>query len=355
MKRNCIRCGKEFEAKHPSRKYCPGSCKQYAYYERKGMTFGNAVNDAGEEKVAEETESELNETAIEIPAKEEINPVNEIPVKDEQSSITPAIQEKNPGVLPEIEKPEKKSAPESQKQNPEPTITLSMKQLEELLKKVAVPQQPQQEKVIVIEKQVPVQTAVKEVKEEIKPLPVTPQPSPQLQEQKQEPPPEKISEQKSASIFTKENYPNWYYSQWENVNYVNERVKSHFKKLTEFTKRTVDISMVKYISEQMIELVDSLNFRLLPSDYPLANFIKEMTGRINKYVRYLEEEDFKKVKIRIAEDTLAEMKSVIARIGTTAPDVEHSTPKAGNTTGRKYNSYERRAKMREYGIIPKHS
>lgn len=356
MKKNCIRCGKEFEAKHPSRKYCPGSCKQYAYYERKGMNFGNSVNpatDAEEVKAVEDDQiSEENNPVIEIPATEEVNPVMETPVKEEKPFITPFTEEKV-SPLPEIKKPEKTPMLDLPKQKSEPSITLTLEQLESLLAKAK--KENQQEKVVVVEKQILVPAPVKEVKDEIKKpeTVVSPQPNPQKEMPQMNKSIEKVNELKTENIFTKENYPNWYYSQWENVKYVNERVKSHFKKLTEFTKRTVDISMVKYISQKMNDLIESVYFRYLPADYPLTAFIKEMAGRMEKYIRHLENEEIEKVKVGLNEETYLEMKSISAKIGTTAADVNHSTPSA--ETKSTYNRYERRARMRELGFNPKHT
>lgn len=354
MKKNCIRCGKEFEAKHPSRKYCPGSCKQYAYYERKGMTFSNTLNPITEiedvKAVKDDQVQEENSPVIEIPVAEEVNPAMETPVKEEKPSVTPVTKEKLPA-LSEIKKPEKTAMPDLQKQKAEPSITLTLEQLESLLAKAR--KENQQEKVVVVEKQVLVPSPVKEVKDEIKSETVV---TPQLNPQKEKPQPDKSSEKvndlKTENIFTKENYPNWYYSQWENVKYVNERVKSHFKKLTEFTKRTVDISMVKYISEKMNDLIGSVYYRYLPADYPFSAFIKEMAGRMEKYIQRLEDDEIEKVKVGLNEETYLEMKSIITKIGSTAADVNHSTPSAETKSTGTYNRYERRARMRELGFNP---
>ena len=347
MEKNCKRCGKVFTPKHPSREYCGPTCKQYAYFERKGMNFGskaNPVKDTEDVKGVEDERGTMEkEPVFEIPVTEEVNPLNESGVKNEALSITPVTQEKNHVALPEIKNPEKKPAPELPKQKPESSITMTMEQLEMLLKKVA--KENQQEKIVVIEKQVPVMAPAKEVKDEQVKTEVTAAPQPKPEPQKNE---------SEVNIFTKERHPNWYYSHWENVNYVNERLKSHFKKLTELTKRYVDISVVKYISEQMNSLTDSIYFKCLPANYPFTGFIKEMDGRIEKYVRYLEEEEIEKVKIKLPVETYIEMKAIIAKIGTSVPDALHSVPNAETESPRKYNSYEHRAKMREHGIIPKH-
>lgn len=296
MKKNCERCGTEFEPKHPSRKYCSSTCKQYAYFERNGMSFGNTVNpvkDTEKEKVAEDTRA-TEENVVETQTSEAVNPVNETGVKKESPSITPVTQEKNSVIPKKKEKPEIKSTPSIQEKQ---TVNITLEQLERILKKVA-----------------------------------NPQPEPQKEKQKSFP--DKLSERanngSSANIFTRENFPNWYYSQWENIKYVNERMKSHFKKLTELTKRTVDISVIKYITKQINDLVGTVYFEYLPVDYPFTNFIKELAKRMIEYVKYLEKEEIEKVKIKINEEKYMEMKAIIAQIGTTVPDVNHSIPPEEN-------------------------
>jgi hypothetical protein len=39
MEKNCLYCGKELQFKRSTRKYCPGSCKQLAYYKRQGQSL----------------------------------------------------------------------------------------------------------------------------------------------------------------------------------------------------------------------------------------------------------------------------------------------------------------------------
>ncbi len=350
MKKNCERCGTEFEPRHPSRKYCSSTCKQYAYFERNGMSLGNSVK--AEVKAAEDNpEPEQNEQVIEIPVTQQIKP-EETSVKDEQFPITPITEEKIPVLS------EKKIEPAPVKQNTEPSITMTMDQLEALLKKVA--KDNQQEKVVVIEKHVPVIAPVKEVNEEVQPVTViTPQPKPEPQKERPKSFLDKLSERvndgNGVNSFTKDHYPNWSFSQWDNVKCVNERVKNHFKKLVEFTKRPVDISVVKFITKQMNDLVGGFYFKYLPADYPFTDFVEDLAERMIEYVKYLEKEEIEKVKIKISEEKYIEMKAIIAQIGTTVQDVDHSTPTASSTGSRSFNRYERRAKLREWGINPKNT
>lgn len=65
--KNCKRCGKEFDPRHPSREYCSSTCKQYAYFERKN----NAPAQDKDELAGEQQKK--NEEKIEI----DVNPVSE--------------------------------------------------------------------------------------------------------------------------------------------------------------------------------------------------------------------------------------------------------------------------------------
>jgi hypothetical protein len=151
-----------------------------------------------------------------------------------------------------------------------------------------------------------------------------------------------------GSQFIKENYPQWSYSDWNNVKWVNERLKSYFRKLMHYSKKWIYVKDVKKLSEQVKEMMNSFYFRYLPKDYPFTDFVTDMSGKLQRVLVELEKNKTEKTRLKMMEGDYIELKSIVFEIGNTVPDVDHDKPEEK----KRMNRYERMHKMRELGMTP---
>lgn len=381
MKKNCERCGNEFKPKHPSRKYCSQKCKQYAYFERNGMSFGQTKNQSGNsikpETIVEDVTAVENITAVvsvnqtpaikEIPKPEQVKDekavenitavvsVNQAPVIQELTKMKPVNDVKtaeNNAVLPANQSPAIKEIPKPESILPQENKNDMPKLIIEKEKPVAVNNVIDVSKLSLEQFTVLLRTMNQKKPEKenfntgnSRILDQDNTLLPEIQKGKQEIKPktflQKLKDRTSISFgenqFIAENYPNWNYSDWSNIKWVNERLKSYFKKLMHYSKKWIDVKDVEYLLENIKEMIESFSFRHLPEDYPFTKFVIDISEKLERAVDQLKEDETEKTILKISETDYIEMKSIVFEIGNTVPDFEPEKKI-------RINRYERRYK-----------
>lgn len=131
---------------------------------------------------------------------------------------------------------------------------------------------------------------------------------------------------KGKNQFTRTNFPGWRFEDWTKVKWVNERLKSHFKKLLFMSKNETEANEIKYLYEKMKEVIESHYFRFLPLDYPYTSFVKSLFNKLQNAMKIIEKDHIESTRLLSQKEDYIEMKVIVFEIGTTVPDNDHSTP-----------------------------
>ncbi len=120
MAKNCLYCGKELQFQRSTKKYCPGSCKQLAYYKRKaeslsGIPTENPITTAVQEDTTVKEPAIIKQDDFPASNNKEENkiPITESPSTDseKQNQNVKDIIVKQKEKIPVVKLPDKKEEP----------------------------------------------------------------------------------------------------------------------------------------------------------------------------------------------------------------------------------------------------
>lgn len=129
-----------------------------------------------------------------------------------------------------------------------------------------------------------------------------------------------------AEQFTSDYYAGWSEADIKNAAWVDERVKSHCKRLLEMQGKEKHIKYVKYIIEAFHKLSEAPEYKLLPFGYPYKPFIKKVVSLLKQFVRDAEQNRNRRASLMLSNAMYSEMICVCRKIGNSVPDVDHSIP-----------------------------
>jgi hypothetical protein len=293
MKKDCIRCGAPFEAERHLKRYCSDSCRQYAYLERNGLKT-KASADKG---IGTQEKPVLNSRAI-----GNLTPVNDVIYVKRKTEVPvqePILQEKKSN------------------ESPDPVIDRTTYAiLKDLIKEVRL-----------LKEQVAALTETK--KQELVPVPKPPMEiklgkytglnyNEKLQQ--------RMSEYFGENMFT-EDYFMFDYHEFKNVHWVNERWKSHIKAIIKLQEQeSMEVIALKNIYDKIEVLRNSYEYNHLPAPYPYRASIDGISKKLLVFIDKAMKEDLEEIDLEIGEMMRVELQAMIKEIGTTVPDVDHSSP-----------------------------